>query len=68
MWHVWGTGDVLVWRPERIPFRKPRRKWEENIRMDLQEVGEGGVDLIALSQDRYREWALVRPVMNLRFT
>ena len=56
-------------RPERrIPFRRPKHRWEENIRMDLQEVGWGGMDWIALRQVRYREWALVRAVINLRFT
>jgi hypothetical protein len=58
-----------VGRPERrIPLRRPRCRWEENIRMDLQEVGWGGVDWIGLSQDKYREWALVNAVMDLRVT
>jgi hypothetical protein len=69
MWHVWRTGDILVGRPEiRLPFRRPRHRWEENIRMDLQEVGWGATDWIALCHERYRDWTLVRAVMNLRFT
>jgi hypothetical protein len=69
MWHAWGTGEVLVGRPERrIPFKRPRRRCEENIRMDLQEVRWGGMDWIAVCQDRYRDWALVRAVMDHSFT
>jgi hypothetical protein len=43
-----------------------RRRWEDNIKMDLQEVGCGGVDWIELTQDRDRWWTLVNAVMNLR--
>ena len=53
MWHVWVTGDILVGRPERrIPFRRPRHRWEENIRKDLQEVGWEAMDWIVLCQYR----------------
>jgi hypothetical protein len=45
---------------------RPRRRWEDNIRMDLQEVGFGGMDWIGLAQDRDRWRALVNAVMNLR--
>ena len=46
---------------------RPRSRWEDNIRMDLQEVGCGGMDWIRLAQDRDRRWrALVNAVMNLR--
>jgi len=45
---------------------RPRRRWEDNIKMDLQEVGGGCGDLIELAQDRGRWRALVSTVMNLR--
>jgi hypothetical protein len=45
---------------------KPRRRWEDNIKMDLQEVGYGGMDLIYLAQDTDKRRALVNAVMNLR--
>ena len=51
---------------EKRPFRRPRRRWEDNIKMDLQEVGCGGMDWIKLAQDRDRWQALVNAVMNLR--
>ena len=44
----------------------PRRRWEDNIKMDLQEVGCGGVEWIELAQDRERWRSLVTAVMNLR--
>jgi len=56
-----------VGKPEgKRPFRRPGRRWEDNIKMDLQEVGCGGKDWIELAQDRDRRWALVNGVMNLR--
>jgi len=51
---------------KRTPGR-PRRRWEDNIKMDLQEVGCVGMDWIELAQDRNRWRALVNAVMNLRF-
>jgi len=48
------------------PLGRPRRRWEDNIKMDLQEVGCGGVEWIELAQDRDRWRALVNAVMNLR--
>ena len=54
-------------KPEgKRPLRRPRRRWEDNIKMDLQEVGRGGMDWIDLAQDMDRWWALVNGVMNLR--
>ena len=62
-----GVYRVLVGKPEgKRPLGRPRRRWEDNIKMDLQEVGCGGVDWIELAQDRDRWGALVNAVMNLR--
>jgi len=58
---------VLVGKPEgKRPLGKPRRRWEDNIKMDLQEVGCRGMDWIELDEDRDRWRALVNAVMNLR--
>ena len=58
---------VLVGKPEgRRPLRRPRHRWVENIRMDLQEVGCGYMDWIELALDRGRWRALVSVLMNLR--
>ena len=62
-----GVYRVLVGKPEgKRQFGRPRRRWEDNIKMDLQEVGCGGMDWIDMVQDRERWWALVNAVMNLR--
>jgi len=50
----------------RRPLGRPRHRWADNIRMDLQEVGCVYMDLIGLAQDRDRWWTLVSAVMNLR--
>ena len=58
---------VLVGKPEgRRPLGRPRRRWEDNIRMDLREVGCGCVVWMELAKDRDRWRALVSAVMNLR--
>jgi len=58
---------VLVGKPEgKRPLGRPRRRWVGNIRMDLQEVGCGYMDLIGLVQDRDGWRTLVSAVMNLR--
>jgi hypothetical protein len=58
---------VLVGKPEgKRPLVRPRSRWEDWIRMDLGEIGLGGVDWIRLSQDRDRWRAVVSAVMNLR--
>ena len=54
-------------REDKRPRGIPRRRWEDNIKMDLQEVGCGGIDWIDLAQDRDRWRALVNAVMNLWF-
>ena len=62
-----GLYRVLVGKSERKrPLGRPRHKWEDNIKMDLQEVGCWGVDWIRLAQDRGRWQALVNAVMNLQ--
>ena len=60
-----GVHRVLVGKPEwKRPFGRPRRRWEDNIKMDLQEVGRGCGDWRGLAQDRYRWRAIVSTVMN----
>jgi hypothetical protein len=63
-----GVYRVLVEKPEerRRPLGRPRRRWEDNIRMDLLEVGCGCVDWMELALDRDRWRAVVSAVMNLR--
>ena len=58
---------VLVEKPEgKRPLGKPRRRWEDNFKMDLQEVGCGSMDSIDVAQHSDRWRALVNEVMNLR--
>jgi hypothetical protein len=71
--HVASTGEgrgayrILVGRPEgRRQLGKPRRRWEDNIKMNLQEVGWGSMDWIDMAQDRDRWRDLVNAVINLR--
>jgi hypothetical protein len=60
---------LLVGKPDgRRPLGRTRRRWVDNIKMDLLEIGWGGVDWIGLAQDRDRWRALVNAVMNLRVT
>jgi hypothetical protein len=67
MAEVRGAYNILVGRPEwRRPLGRPRRRWEDNIKMDIREIGFGDVDWINLAQDRDRWWAIVNTVMNLR--
>jgi len=62
-----GVYRVLVGKQEgRRPLGRPRRRWVDNIRLDLQEVGCGYMDWIGLAQDRDRWRTLVSAVMNLR--
>ena len=71
MWRLWVRrgGCIGSWwgnRRERDKLGRPRRRWVDNIRMDLQEVGCGYMDWIGLAQDRDRWRTLVSAVMNLR--
>jgi hypothetical protein len=63
-----GMYMVLVGIPEgKRPFGRPRRRWENNIKMDLEEAGCGGIDSIKLAQDRDRWRVVVNAVMNFSF-
>jgi hypothetical protein len=67
MGEVRGVYRVLVGKPEgKRPLGRPRRRWEDNIKADLQEVGCGVRDWIELAQDRDRLQELINVVMNLR--
>jgi len=70
MWRVWvRRGSVWCLGVEtggKEPLGRPRRKWVDNIRMDLEEVGCGYMDWIGLAQDRDSWRTLVSAVMNLR--
>jgi hypothetical protein len=71
MWRAWGevrgTYNIFVGRPEgRRPLGRPRRRWEDNIKIDLREIGFGDMDWFHLAQDRDWWWALVNTVMNFR--
>jgi hypothetical protein len=58
---------VLVGKPEgKRPLERPRRRWEDGIRMDLGAIDLGGVDWIRMAQDRDRWRVVVSAVMNLR--
>jgi len=62
-----GVYRVLVGKPEgKRSVGRPRPKWEDNIKMDLQEVGCGDMDWSELAHDRDRSWTLVNTVLNLR--
>jgi hypothetical protein len=62
-----GVYRVLVGKPEgKRPLGRPRLRWEDNIKMDLQEVQCGGMDWIELAQDKDRWRTLVNAVINLR--
>ena len=64
-----GVYRVLLGKPERKrPLVRPRRRWEDNTKLDLEEVGCEGLDWIELAQDRDRWRAVVYAVMNLQVT
>jgi hypothetical protein len=65
--HGGGAYNILVGKPEeRRPLGRLRRRWEDNIKMDLGEIGFGDADWIHWAQDRDRLRALVNTVMSLR--
>jgi hypothetical protein len=71
MWHEWERGEKCTgfWSESprgKIPLERPRHRWEDGIKMDLREIGWGGVEWIQLAQDRDRWRAVVSAVMNLR--
>jgi hypothetical protein len=67
MGEVRGAYNILVGRPEgRRPLGRHRRRWEDNMKMDLREIGFGDVDWIHWAQDRDSWRALVNKVMNLQ--
>jgi hypothetical protein len=62
-----GAYRVLVGRPEgKRPLGRPGRRWKDNIKMDLGEVGIDGANWIRLAQDKVQWWAFVNTLMNLR--
>ena len=62
-----GVYRISLGKPEgKRPLGRPRRRWKDNIKIDLQEVAYGGMDWMELAQDRDRWRALVNAVMNLR--
>jgi hypothetical protein len=66
MWHAWGKGiyRILVGKPEgKRPLGRPRRRWEDNIMMDLRKVGIDGMNWIRLAHDRVRWRAFVSTMM-----
>jgi hypothetical protein len=67
MGEVRGVHEVLFgWPKGKRPLGRPRHRWEDNIRMDLREMGIDGANWIRLAQDRVQWWAFVSTIMNLR--
>jgi hypothetical protein len=67
MGEVRGVYWVLVGRPEgKRPLGRPRRRWEDNIKMDFRKIWIDGANWIQLAQDRVQWWAFVNTVMNLQ--
>jgi hypothetical protein len=58
---------ILVWEPEgKRPLGRPRRRWGDNIKMDIQDLECGGMDWIQLARDKNRCWTIVNAVVNHR--
>jgi hypothetical protein len=67
MWERWNAYRILVGEPEgKTPLRRPRRRWVDNIKIDLRQIGWDGMDWIDLAQDRDQWRALVNTVINYR--
>ena len=65
MWERRDVYKVLMGKPEgKKPLGRPRRRWEDIIKMDLQALGCGDIDWIELAQDRDRGWTLVNAIIN----
>jgi hypothetical protein len=68
IFNIRGFYRVLVGRPEgKTPLGRPRRRWQDNIKLDLREIGFDGTNWIRLAQDRVQWRAFVNTTMNLRF-
>jgi hypothetical protein len=70
MWHAWRRGvyRVLIGKPEgKRSLGRHRRRWEDNIKMDLREIGVDGANWIQLAQDRVQWRVCLNMVMNLQF-
>jgi hypothetical protein len=71
MWHTWGRGEVFtgfrLGGPKGRALGRPRRRWEDNIKMDVREIGIDRTNWIQLAQDRFQLRACVNMVMNHRF-
>jgi hypothetical protein len=66
-WEGRGAYRILVGRPEsKMPLGRPRRRWEDNIKMDLRDIDIDGANWIRLAHDRFQRRAFVNRVMNLR--
>jgi hypothetical protein len=67
MWEKRNAYRILVGKPEgKRPLGRPRRRWVDNIKMDLREIGWDGVDWIDMAQNRDQWRTLVNMVLNLR--
>jgi hypothetical protein len=68
MWHAWGRGEVFTgfWLGGPTPLGRPRRRGEDNIMLELSEIGIDGANWVRLAQDRVQLRAFVSTVMNLR--
>jgi hypothetical protein len=63
------THKIVVGKPEgKKPLKKPRRRWEDNIKIDIREIGSKSVDRNHRGRDRYRWWAVVSMAMNIRIS